>query len=51
MGRRLLNRQVFVESRSLRKLNAGEAVEPFVYLELKPGESEKWVWNISVMEK
>ena len=34
-----------------RQLNAGEAVEPFVHLKLRAGESEKWTWNISVMQK
>ncbi len=33
-----------------RQLNAGEAVEPFVSLNLKPGESDKWLWNVSVMQ-
>ena len=34
-----------------RQLNAGEAVEPFVHLQLAPGGSEKWSWNISVRKK
>jgi len=33
-----------------RQLNGGEAVEPFVHLNLNPGESDKWLWNISVMQ-
>lgn len=34
-----------------RQLNGGEAVEPFIHLKLGTGESEKWIWKISIKQK